>query len=77
MSASNTTIGYGLQLGGIAAFGIGAVLSFHHIPIAASFVGGAAAFFIGKKIRTFASTASAGASSAAPASAAAAKPKAS
>jgi hypothetical protein len=71
MSASKTSIGYGLQLGGIAAFGIGAVLSFHHIPIAASFVGGAAAFFVGKKIRTF----TASASSAAPSPAAAAKPK--
>ena len=75
MSASKTSIGYGLQLGGIAAFGIGAVLSFHHIPIAASFVGGAAAFFVGKKIRTF--TSSASASSALPSLSAAAKPKAS
>jgi hypothetical protein len=77
MSASKTSIGYGLQLGGIAAFGIGAVLSFHHIPTAASFVGGAAAFFIGKKIRTYVSAAGAGGAVAAPAAAAAAKPKAS
>ena len=75
MSASKTSIGYGLQLGGIAAFGIGAVLSFHHLPIAASFVGGAAAFFIGKKIRTF--TVSASASSAASVPAGTAKPNAS
>ncbi|MGH9746928.1 MAG: hypothetical protein ACRD59_12570 [Candidatus Acidiferrales bacterium] len=71
MSASKTTIGYGMQLGGIAAFGIGAVLSFHHLPIAASFVGGAASFFIGKKIRALA----AGASAVAPPAVPAEKPK--
>ena len=52
MSASKTTIGYIVQLGGIGAFALGAVLSFHHAAIAASFVGGAAAFYVGKKIRT-------------------------
>jgi hypothetical protein len=51
MSASKTTIGYIVQLGGIGAFALGAVLSFHH-AIAASFAGGAAAFYVGKKIRT-------------------------
>jgi len=55
MSASKTTIGYIVQLGGIGAFALGAVLSFHHAAIAASFAGGAAAFFVGKKIRTLAS----------------------
>jgi len=52
MSASKTTIGYVVQLGGIGAFALGAVLSFHHAAIAASFAGGAAAFYVGKKIRT-------------------------
>ncbi|HXP68048.1 MAG TPA: hypothetical protein VOA88_02085 [Candidatus Dormibacteraeota bacterium] len=52
MSASKTTIGYIVQLGGIGAFALGAVLSFHHAAIAASFVGGAAAFYVGQKIRT-------------------------
>ena len=52
MSASKTTIGYAVQLGGIAAFAIGAVFSFHHLAIAASFVGGAASYFVGQKIRT-------------------------
>lgn len=52
MSASKTTIGYMVQLGGIGAFAIGAVLSFHHAAIAAAFVGGAAAYFVGQKIRT-------------------------
>jgi hypothetical protein len=49
---SKTTIGYIVQLGGIAAFATGAVLSFHHAAIAAAFAGGAAAFFVGKKIRS-------------------------
>jgi hypothetical protein len=65
MSASKTTIGYIVQLGGIGAFALGAVLSFHHVAIAAAFVGGVAAFFVGKKIRTLAS-ASVAASSAKP-----------
>jgi hypothetical protein len=52
MSASKTTIGYGVQLGGIGALVVGAVLSAHHIAIAAAFVGGAAAFYVGEKIRT-------------------------
>jgi hypothetical protein len=68
MSASKTTIGYIVQLGGIGAFALGAVLSFHHAAIAASFAGGAAAFYVGKKIRTLAvpSTTAVAASSAKP-----------
>ena len=49
---SKATIGYIVQLGGIASFAIGAVLSFHHAAIAAAFAGGAAAFYVGKKIRS-------------------------
>jgi hypothetical protein len=49
---SKTSIGYIVQLGGIAAVATGAVLSFHHAAIAAAFAGGAAAFYVGKKIRT-------------------------
>jgi len=49
---NRTTLGYIVQLGGIAAFTLGAVFSLHHIPIGASFLGGAAAFYVGKKIRT-------------------------
>ena len=71
MSASKTTIGYLVQLGGIAAFAIGAVLSFHHAAIAAAFVGGAAAYFVGQKIRTLSASATTAAS------APAAKPKSS
>jgi len=49
-----TTIGYIVQLGGIASFTLGAILSVHHIAIAASFIGGAAAFYVGEKLRTLA-----------------------
>jgi hypothetical protein len=48
---SRTTIGYIVQLCGVGAFTLGAILSLHHIPIGASFLGGAAAFYVGKKIR--------------------------
>jgi len=43
-------IGYFVQLGGVAAFAVGAILSLHHVAIAAAFLGGAAAFYIGHKI---------------------------
>jgi hypothetical protein len=46
-------IGEFLQFGGIAAAIVGLILSLHHWPAAVSLVGGAAAFFIGKKLRTF------------------------
>ncbi|MGA8368457.1 MAG: hypothetical protein ACLQMT_06440 [Candidatus Acidiferrales bacterium] len=52
MSANKTTIGYAVQLGGIAAFTLGAILSVHHIAIGTSFLGGVAAFYVGQKIRT-------------------------
>ncbi|MGA8220944.1 MAG: hypothetical protein WB780_04760 [Candidatus Acidiferrales bacterium] len=51
MAVSKTTIGYLVQLGGICAFAVGAVLSIHHLAIAGTFVGGAAAFYVGEKIR--------------------------
>jgi hypothetical protein len=54
MSASKTTIGYVVQLGGIGALVLGAVLSVHHAAIAAAFLGGAAAFYVGEKIRSLA-----------------------
>jgi hypothetical protein len=54
MSASRKTIGYLVQLGGIAAFTLGAVASVHHIAIGAAFLGGAAAFYVGQKIRALA-----------------------
>jgi hypothetical protein len=54
MSASKKTIGYAVQLAGIGAFAVGAILSLHHAAIAAAFAGGAAAFYVGEKIRTLA-----------------------
>lgn len=54
MFASKKTIGYIVQLGGIAAFAAGAVASVHHIAIGAAFIGGAAAFYVGEKIRALA-----------------------
>lgn len=54
MSISKKEVGYVVQLGGITAFAIGAALSIHHVPIAACFVGGAAAVYVGKKIRSLA-----------------------
>ncbi len=52
MATSKITIGYFVQLGGIASFALGAILSMHHVAIGASFVGGAAAFYIGEKLRS-------------------------
>lgn len=45
------SVGAILQLSGIGAFATGAVLSFHHTAIAIAFIGGAVAFFLGKKFR--------------------------
>lgn len=50
MSASKSFIGYAIELGGAGALVVGAVLSMHHVAIAACFFGGAAAVYIGKKI---------------------------
>jgi hypothetical protein len=47
-------VGYGVQLGGAAAFAVGGILSVHHVAIAAAFIGGAAAYFVGEKIREIA-----------------------
>jgi hypothetical protein len=49
---SKKTIGYLVQLGGIAAFTIGGIFSLHHVAIGAAFLGGAAAFYVGEKIRS-------------------------
>ncbi len=40
-----------VQLGGVAAFAAGAVLSVHHYLIGACFIGGAAAYLVGRKLR--------------------------
>jgi len=44
------TIGQIVELAGIAAFVVGMILSVHHYAIGAFFVGGAAAYFIGKEL---------------------------
>ena len=54
MSASKKTIGYLVQLGGIAASTLGGMASVHHVAIGAAFLGGAVAFYGGGKIRALA-----------------------
>jgi hypothetical protein len=54
MSANKTTVGYIVQACGLGALLVGAILSVHHVAIAATFLGGAAAYFVGEKIRTLA-----------------------
>jgi hypothetical protein len=53
-STAKSKIGYFVQLGGIVAFAVGVILSAHHIATGAAFVGGAAAFYVGQKIRSLA-----------------------
>jgi hypothetical protein len=53
-SGQKKKAGYFVQLGGIAAFAVGVILSAHHIAIGAAFVGGTAAFYVGQKIRSMA-----------------------
>jgi hypothetical protein len=43
-------IGQIVELAGIAAFVVGMILSVHHYAIGAFFVGGAAAYVIGKEL---------------------------
>jgi len=54
MSASRKSVGYIVQLSGLGAFTAGAILSVHHLAVAALFLGGAAAFYVGQKIATLA-----------------------
>jgi hypothetical protein len=49
-TASSQSIGKYLQFAGAGAFIVGALLSLHHYAIGICFVGGAAAFFVGKKM---------------------------
>jgi hypothetical protein len=43
-------IGYFVQLGGAAAFVVGAIVGAHHLAVDIFFVGGAAAFYVGHKL---------------------------
>ena len=44
-------IGLYVELAGAGAFVAGAILSVHHYAIGVCFIAGAAAFFVGKKMR--------------------------
>ncbi len=48
---SKQAIGLYVQIGGAAAFIVGIVLSLHHYGTGICFIAGAAAFFIGKKMK--------------------------
>jgi hypothetical protein len=52
MSANRTSVGYIIQLSGVAAFTLGAIFSVHHIAVGALFIGGAVSFYVGEKVRT-------------------------
>lgn len=54
MSASRKSVGYIVQLSGLGAFTAGAILSVHHAAVAAFFIGGAVAFYVGQKIAALA-----------------------
>jgi hypothetical protein len=45
------SIGLYVELGGAGAFIAGAILSLHHYAIGVCFIAGAAAFYVGKKLR--------------------------
>jgi hypothetical protein len=58
MATTNATSGANLeyigmivQIGGVASVVAGVVLSLHHWPAALALLGGAVAYFIGKKLR--------------------------
>jgi hypothetical protein len=50
-AASTVKIGQYVQIAGAGAFIVGAILSLHHYAIGICFIAGAAAFFVGKKLR--------------------------
>jgi hypothetical protein len=50
-SISASKLGTIVEVAGAAAFLVGAVLSIHHYAIALLTIGGAVAFFVGKKLR--------------------------
>ena len=50
-TSSWQSIGLYVQIAGAGAFVAGIVLSLHHYAIGVCFIAGAAAFYIGKKLR--------------------------
>ena len=51
VTPSKQAIGLYVQIAGAGAFIAGVVLSLHHYGIGICFIAGAAAFFVGKKLR--------------------------
>ena len=51
MLAQLQKIGEYVQLAGVGAFIVGAILSMHHYAIGVCFIAGAAAFYVGQKMR--------------------------
>jgi len=51
MAANKKTVGYYVQLGGIASFALGAILSLHHVAIGAAFIGGGRRSTWGRRFR--------------------------
>jgi len=51
-TSPSQSLGQWVQLAGVGAFIAGAILSLHHHAIGICFVAGAAAFYVGKKMRT-------------------------
>jgi hypothetical protein len=51
MSTHTQNIGQWMQLAGAAAFVAGAILSVHHYAIGVCFICGAAAIYIGQRLR--------------------------
>ena len=52
MTVTKSTLGYAIQVGGASCLIVGAVLSVHHAAIAACLLAGAAALYVGRRIRT-------------------------
>jgi hypothetical protein len=50
-TTSTVKVGEYVQVAGAGAFIVGAILSLHHYAIGICFIAGAAAFFVGKKLR--------------------------
>jgi hypothetical protein len=51
-SISVSKLGTIVEIAGAAAFLVGGVLSIHHYVVALLTIGGAVAFFVGKKLRS-------------------------
>jgi len=52
MTFTKANLGYAIQIAGAGCVVVGAVLSVHHAAIAAFLLAGAAALYVGRRIRT-------------------------